>query len=652
MEPARIQSGFWHKRLEVNAGRAIFHQWEQLEASGCIENFRIAAGQAEGLREGWFFADSDAYKWLEAASRIQAAHPNPRLAALIDNFIQLLAETQAPDGYLFTYNQVHFPAVRWQNLQIEHELYCHGHLIEAAVSHYEITGRTDLLAIARKAADRVVADFSGRGPAFTPGHEEIEIALLRLHQVCPGDTTYLDMARQFVEQRGRTSGFALSIFRQNLDVNRRSAAVKRKKQSYLAAHPDFEPFHLPPPNAAPQPRGTALRWFASVLSGKYFQQHAPVREQTVPVGHSVRFAYLETAVAMLARETGDSLLLPTLEQAWERMVTRRMYVTGGIGSLPVLEGFGRDFELDPAFAYAETCAALASLFWNWEMAQLTGHARYSDLFEWQLYNAALVGMGLDGTAYLYNNPLACRGGVTRQPWYAIPCCPSNLSRTFEDLGRYVFSTSDHSLFVHQYIGCRLDPDTNLGLEMETGLPWDGRVRIRVSGPPPADPRAATLRLRQPSWAGEMRVRVNDETPLAFPAEPIPAGDPTASGYDPRPSIFRPLQRIWQPGDEIQIAFDLPIRLLRAHPRVRGHAGKVAVTRGPLVYCLEDLDQPDLELFTARIDPASLTPVFDPDLLGGVAVLRGCTQGGQPLAFIPYYAWGNRGPSQMTVWVNA
>jgi uncharacterized protein len=654
MKPAQIQSGFWHKRLAVNAERAIFHQWEQLEASGCIENFRIAAGKSDGLREGWFFADSDAYKWLEAAARIQAAHPDPHLSALIDAFIDLLAEAQSSDGYLFTYNQVHFPTVRWQNLQIEHELYCHGHLIEAGVSHYEATGRTDLLSIVRKVADRIVADFSEKGPAFTPGHEEIEIALLRLHQVCPGDTSYLDMARQFVEQRGRTSGFALSIFKQNLAVNARRAAVRREKQAYLAAHPGAAPFHLPPPNAAPRPPLTMVRWFANVLNGKYFQQHAPVREQTMPVGHSVRFAYFETAVAMLARETGDRSLLPALEQAWDRMVTRRMYVTGGIGSLPVLEGFGRDFELDPHFAYAETCAALASMFWSWQMARLTGYARYSDLFEWQLYNAALVGMGLDGTSYLYNNPLACRGGVTRQPWYDIPCCPSNLSRTFEDLGRYVFSASQHSLFVHQYFSCRLDADTasHPGLEMETGLPWEGRVRIRVSGPTPAVPRAATLRLRQPSWAAEMRVRVNAETPLAFPAEPAPEGEHTASGYDPRSSIFRPIERLWQPGDEIQVSFDLPVRLLHAHPKVKNHAGKVAVTRGPLVYCLESLDQPDVDLFNARIDPASLTPVFEPDCLGGVVTIQGYTQASQPLTFIPYYAWGNRGPSQMTVWVNA
>ncbi len=198
MSKATIQGDFWGQRLVTNARQAIFHQWEQLEASGCIENFRLAAGLAEGFREGFFFADSDAYKWLEAAARAWATFPDPRLGSLMDDFIDLIRQTQMPDGYLFTYNQIHFPGTRWHNLMVEHELYCHGHLIEAGVSHYETTGRTNLLDVARRAANRIVADFSGKGPAFTSGHEEIEIALLRLHEVTPGDTAYLEMSRQFI----------------------------------------------------------------------------------------------------------------------------------------------------------------------------------------------------------------------------------------------------------------------------------------------------------------------------------------------------------------------------------------------------------------------------------------------------------------------
>jgi uncharacterized protein len=350
----------------------------------------------DGFREGWFFADSDSHKWLDAASRIYASFPTPELASVMDAYISLIARAQHPDGYLFTYNQIHFPNDRWKNLQIEHELYCHGHLIEAGVSHYQATTRTEALTIARRAADRIVEDFSGKGAHHTPGHEEIEIALLRLYQVT-GHEPYLNMARQFVEQRGRNPLFGFSLLKQNSSVEARGKFVKQKKAEYLAAHPEFKPFQIPPGNAAKKPWNATLRWNLNALSGKYFQQHVPVRKQTIPVGHSVRFAYLETAVAMLAKESGDKTLIPALKQAWEHMVTRRMYVTGGIGSLPSMEGFGNDYELDPEYAYAETCAALASMFWNWEMAQLTNEAKYSDLFEWQLYNAAAVGMGLDGT---------------------------------------------------------------------------------------------------------------------------------------------------------------------------------------------------------------------------------------------------------------
>ncbi len=668
MSRTKITAGFWHDRLDVNANTAIFHQWEQLEVSGCIENFRIAAGDVEGFREGWFFADSDAYKWLEAASRIYATNPNTQLTSLMDDFIALLAKAQMSDGYLYTYNQINFPAVRWQNLQIEHELYCHGHLIEAGISHYLATGRSDLFDIARHAADRIVEDFHGKGAEFTPGHEEIEIALLHLHQVIEDDSTYLEMARQFLEQRGRSSGFAMSIIRQNSSVAQRGKIVKQKKREYLAAHPDFKPYQLPPGNVTRKPPFITLRWFAGALSGKYFQQHAPVRMQTVPVGHSVRFAYLETALAMLARETGDNSLIPALEQAWEHMVMRRMYVTGGIGSLPGVEGFGHDYELDPEYAYAETCAALASLFWNWEMSQLTGKAKYSDLFEWQLYNAAAVGMGLDGATYLYNNPLACHGDVGRKPWYAVPCCPSNLSRTWADLGKYICSSNDEGIYIHQYISSEttLDAGGRVKIRIESELPWNGKVSIHVD---PSEKKKMSLFLRLPSWNPEAPLEVNgsagsqihtddemqftrelDLTGRVIPTEN--AHLQPASGFDPGESRFVSIERFWSPGERIEINFDMTIKLRRAHPKVKGHQSKVTLTRGPLVYCLENIDNPNVDIFNLKIDTTSVRANFDETLLGGIIKIEASTTDGQAITFIPYHLWGNRGLSQMTVWINA
>lgn len=645
-----ILPGYWSDRLTVNAVSAVFHQWEQLQDSGCIENFRIAAGESEGFREGWFFADSDAYKWLDAAARIHATKADDRLAALMDDFIELIGRTQESDGYIYTYNQALFPGSRWTNLQIEHELYCHGHLIEAGVSHFEATGRSDLLEIAIRAADRIVKDFSGKGPKHTPGHQEIEIALLRLFEVT-NKSDYLELARQLIEQRGRQKRFWLSILAQNAAVGKREKSVKARKQAYTAAHPAPTPFSVPKGNAAVKPWSATLRWMLSALKGKYFQQHAPVRNQTVPVGHSVRFAYLETAIARLARESGDQSFLPTLERAWERMVTRRMFVTGGIGSLPAMEGFGRDYELDPEMAYAETCAALGSMFWCWEMTRLTGRPQYSDLFEWQLYNASSVGMGINGTTYFYNNPLACKGNISRQAWYEIPCCPSNISRTWADLGKYLFTIDDDHIWVHQYISnetvfTQLD---QLKLKVETELPWAGKTRFEVL---PRKDRPLTFHFRIPSWACEWHVKVNgEEVKNSNNAEVERQLEQTACGYDPRKSQFLSIQRDWAADDVVEIEFELKITLRHAHPRVKGHKNKAAITRGPLVYCLENVDNPDIDPFNACVDMCTLSETYDRDTLGGTSVITGKTDRSLPVRLIPYHLWGNRGPSEMTVWVN-
>lgn len=661
-----ISDPFWSPRLAVNAEKAILHQWKQLEASGCIDNFCLAAGEKHGFREGFFFADSDAYKWLDAASRIYALHPDPQLASLMDSFIALLRRAQSPDGYIFTYNQIHFPGQRWVNLQIEHELYCLGHLIEAGVSHHAATRRKDLLDICIKAADLLAGDFLDASNDKTCGHEEIEIALIRLYRVT-GKEQYLELARRFLERRGRIPFFPLHLWRQFNSYRRRTLYVKERRKSYLAEHPEHAAFRLPGHNYAKKPRWSKARWYLNALSGRYAQQHAPIRKQTAPVGHSVRFGYLETAIAMLLREvpafsprrsrstqrdkskgfslesfvpfvfrreSSDYTLLSTLEQAWERMVTRRMYITGGLGSAPEIEGFGADYELDPEYAYAETCASIASLLWNWEMTLLTKDARYADLFEWQLYNATAVGMGLNGDTYLYNNPLAVHGGVTRQAWYVVPCCPSNLSRTFADLGKYIYSCDENNLWVHQYMSSETTVDLGLPvkIKIESDLPWQGKVLIHVQ---PREAREFAIHLRRPSSESL-----------------ISSKERTASGYDPRQAEYEIVTRTWSPaGETLVVNYDISLRLRRAHPKVKGHAGKVAITRGPLVYCLESLDNPRLDIFAAQLDPASLQDEFDPDLLGGCVTIHGKTMDGRALKFIPYFLWANRGESRMTVWVN-
>jgi DUF1680 family protein len=637
-----IQDPFWSPKLEINAKVSIFHQWDELEKCGCIDNFRIVAGEKEGFREGWVFADSDAYKWLDAAARIYANVPDPKLKSLMDELIRLLAKTQMADGYIYTYNQFHFPGQRWVNMQIEHELYCLGHMIEAAVSHHDATGETSALEIATKAADLLVREFLDGPPEKTEGHEEIEIALLRLVQVT-GKSTYLDLAEHFIEVRGRIKQYA-SLYQAELtSYEARKAFVRQEREKYAASHAEYAISKIPPDNEAKIPPRSKFRRKVDALSGRHTQQHAPVRKQTVPVGHAVRFGYFETATTLLHRLRGDQTLLPTLEKAWERMVTRRMYVTGGLGSLPGNEGFGNDYELDPEYAYAETCAALASLFWNWEMALATGNARYSDLFEWQLYNAAAVGVGTGGNTYLYNNPLLVRGGIQRRSWYSVPCCPPNLSRTWASLGKYIYFWDDENIWIHQYFGNQ----AALGISIKSGLPFTGSVTIDL-GLPTA--KTFTLHLRLPSWSTKPKVKVNDEE-IETGSAPL-ASAPTAQGYDPRQSRFIPICREWQPGDQVELTFDTPIVLRTAHPKVKGHTGKVALTRGPLVYCLESIDNLGVDIFTARLDPSTLAETFDSNLLGGILKITAKTTGNQNLTFIPYHLWGNRGPSQMVVWVNS
>ncbi len=643
----RLTSGFWHTRLKMNAREAIFYQWQQLEISGCLDNFRIACRQKEGFREGYFFADSDAYKWLEAAARILALEPDARLDGLIDDLVGLLEAVQEPDGYLYTYNQIHFPGQRWVNLQIEHEFYCLGHLIEAGIAHHLATGSQRLLDLVRRAADLLVRDFMNATPAQTDGHEEIELALLRLYRHT-AHPEYLELARRLLERRGRIPLFPLHILKEFNRYQKRAAAVKAQRAAYLATHPEHAAFQLPADNPSKQPPFASLRRSLDQLSGKYFQQNLPIRQQKIPVGHSVRFGYLQTAVAMLLRETGDASLLAPLEAAWQHMVTRRMYVTGGLGALPFTEGFGRDYELDPEYAYTETCAALASLFWNREMALHTRQPRYDDLFEWQLYNAASVGIGLDGRSYFYNNPLTCRGGITRAGWYSVPCCPSNLSRTWAWLAQDVFDLEPGHLWVRQYLSSRWQVPGG-EIQLEADLPWQGGVSFHFNL---TRDFPVTLHLRIPAWASAFTLTLNG-TPLEPDMlTPQPDSSLSACGVNPAAARSASLTRAWAPGDRLELTFEMPIRLLRQDARLPGCGGQVALARGPLVYCLESLDNPGLDLFNLELDLASPRALPAPAQPGGGVQISARTRTGQPLTFLPYLAWGNRGPSQMTVFLKA
>ena len=642
-----ITSGFWAEKRKINTDKAIFYQWQQLETTRCIDNFRITAGMKSGFREGYFFADSDAYKWLDAASRILAFDPDSKLKQLVDEFISILEKAQEADGYLFTYNQIHFPGQRWVNLQIEHELYCLGHLIEAGISHFESTAETRLLNISRKVADLLVREFSKAAPDFTCGHEEIELALIKLSRVT-NDIEYLALAKAFLERRGTIAGFPFKMIHQVIISGTRMKKVEKDRAVWQKENPQVTTFTLPAHNKHKVPPFTGLRFALSALFGKYNQQHEPVGRQLKAEGHSVRFCYLKTAEAMLAQVSGEEYRTKTLRQVWEQMVARRMYVTGGIGSLPISEGFGRDFELDPEAAYAETCAALGCMLWDHEMSRLTGEARFEDLFEWQLYNAASVGIGLDGCSYFYNNPLASRGNTSRAGWYDIPCCPSNLSRIWASLGKQVCCYDNSEIRINQYISSEtiIECQQSIKLMVDSELPWGNQVTIKFSM---EKPYASNLQMRLPAWADSCEITLNGKHVNGQISTAITRMK-SANGLDFNGARWIKLARIFNPGDEIKLQFGMPIRLIKQDKRIRGCGGKIAVTRGPIVYCLESIDNSE-DIFNVLVDPGSLHAELDHSVLDGIWMIKGTSMNGQPVSFIPYMLWGNRGSGKMNVFVN-
>ncbi len=641
----KVSGGFWGGRCAMNRDHALLYQWDQLEQTGRVDNFRFIAGTKPGFRKGFFYNDSDVHKWAEAAAAILAAGPHQRLEKILDEYITVIRRAQMNDGYIFTYNQFHFPGDRWKNLQIEHELYTHGHLIEAGITLMEATGRKDLLELSRRAADLVVRDFTGAGPSMTPGHEEIEIALIRLYRAT-GEGAYLETARHFLEQRGRMHFFGLRLIGQFFSQSRRAGAIAKKEKLSTGAASAPAGFDFTENLTTTEPPFLKLRANISFLSGKFFQQHRPIRKQRSPEGHAVRWGYLATAMTMLYRETGDRSILQTLTEAWDRMVRRRMYVTGGVGSLPVIEGFGRDYELDNRYAYCETCAALASIFWSREMLLATGEARYADLIEWQLYNAASAGIALDGRSYLYRNPLDSEG-QTRRPWYATACCPSNISRAWASLGKYILTFNNNDVWIHQYIGSTaVIGAAGVRITIDSGLPWDGRVSVLLHVDKPVE---LTLHLRVPSWSGNPSLSINGK-PAGFDIPERPDID-TASGYSPYRAWYLPLRRRWDKETTIDVVFPMDIVFHRAHRRVKADRGKVALSRGPLVYCLESTDNPGVKIPEAALDTGRpVAARHSPSHFDGALLLQGSDPAGSTLTFIPYYCWANRGLSAMRVWV--
>jgi DUF1680 family protein len=614
----QLHDTFWAPRLAVNRQVTLPAQLQQCEETGRIDNFRRASGQKPDLDfQGIFFNDSDVYKWIEATAYTLATHPDPKLDAVLDAVIDAIAAAQEPDGYLNTYFTLERRSERFTNLKDMHEIYCAGHLIQAAVAHHRATGKRALLDVAYRLADCLDNTF-GPEPGKRPGacgHEEAEMALVELCRET-GEARYLNLARFMIEQRGQKPG----IFG----------------------------------NSA------------------YFQDHLPFVEQTEFTGHAVRHLYLACGAADVCAETDVPGYRTALESLWRNLTAKRMYVTGGAGSRYEGEAFGSDYELPNDRAYTETCAAIGSVMWNWRMLNLTGETRYADLMELTLYNAVLSGLSLDGAHYFYQNPLADRGQHRRQAWFGCACCPPNIARMLASLPGCFYSTSEQGVYVHLYAtGTATLPLANgetISLVQKTRYPWDGEIEILIESAPTMP---FHLHLRIPGW----HPAFHPDSRLEINGEPmILGGVHEAHSVAQARGQYVQLERKWEAGDVIRLNLPMPVERIVSHPHVLGNWGRVALRRGPLVYCLEQADHPDADVWDILLHAyVELTPEFVPDLLGGVIVLKGrsvaidsdgwdellyspqetaITADTRPvdITAIPYYAWANRQAGPMQVWL--
>ena len=635
----KISDAFWSQR-QLLMSTSLQHQYENLERFHHIDNFRIVAGVKQSAFVGLFFYDSDVYKWLEASIYSLHVKENDALRQKVEDVVHLVTNAQCEDGYINTYFTLNFPEERMKNFYNMHELYCGGHLIEAAVARYIFEEKDDLLGVAKKLVDFLIAfDPKGKNPTFMPGHQEIELALVKLYRYT-NVTKYLDLAIQLLEKRGRDPHVTRTAFKNSISTARLLTRQSKNLARWEAAHGKIEtPAIKTTLDAVSITFSDLLRYVASYLNGKYEHQHMPVRDQREPVGHAVRAMYMYSAMTDVYNETRDASLLEALQAIWTSMTEKRMYVTGGVGSLPLIEGFGKDYELDNKKAYCETCAAIGNFLWNWRMSQVTGEPKHADLMERVLYNAILSGWSLDGIKYRYSNPLETKKGKMHQEWFKVACCPSNIGRIVSSLGQYVAMTNGEStIWINQYIGCEIglamEDGAPVFLKMTSDFPWNTRATITINNDPPA---GFTLDIRVPMWAHEVKIVINGE-------EVVKKGDW---------GVYIPVTRDWVAGDVVDIVFDNPPIFVLPDPHVKANHGRVAIQRGPIIYAIEAADNSWYKINNLAIDITDrLHAVHEPELLGGITTVSGTgIAWGKPVTFkaIPFYTYGNRGPYPMAVW---
>ena len=605
-----IEDQFWSPRIETNRTVSIPSAFKECEKNGRFDNFALAAGMIQGEHQGDFsFDDTDPYKVIEGASYSLAVKYDPKLDHYLDSVITIIAAAQEPDGYLTTCvtNKCTrlsgwWGSSRWEKIN-SHELYNSGHLYEAAVAHYRATGKRTLLDVAIKNADLVCQVFGpNEGQKHVPsGHPIIEMALAKLYKVT-GNEKYLNMAKYFVEETGRgTDGHRLNA---------------------------------------------------------YSQDHKPILQQDEIVGHAVRAGYLYSGVADVAALTHDTAYFHALTRLWKNLVSKKLFITGGMGSRPQGEGFGPNYELNNHTNYCETCASIANVYWNYRMFLATGEAKYMDVLERALYNGVISGVSLNGDKFFYDNPLESMGEHERQRWFGCACCPGNVTRFMASVSNYVYATQGNDIYVNLYIQGKSEmktTDNQVQLVQTTGYPWEGKVSIQVK---PEKESEFAVRLRIPGWLQSTPV-ASDLYAYTTPAEKYTL---KVNGSTIKPAEgdgYATIVRTWKPDDVIELELPMEVRRIKANDQVEDDRGMLAMERGPIVYCLEGIDQPDSVVFNKFIPAdAKIGATFDANLLKGVMVLSGTAkevaQDGSikdvPFKAVPYSTWNNRGAGQMEVWV--
>ncbi|UKT65371.1 glycoside hydrolase family 127 protein [Pedobacter mucosus] len=612
----KLTDKFWLPRIETNKNVTIPASFERCKATGRIKNFEMAAAKAGKFCTTFVFDDTDIYKTIEGASYSLAVYPDAKLDNFLDSLITVVANAQEPDGYLYTartINPANPPAwsgkQRWENeANMSHELYNSGHLIEAAVAHFQSTGKRNLLNIATKNANLLVATFGENKKSVAPGHEIIEMALVRLYRVT-SNKSYLDLAKFFINQRGK------------------------KKYDNTNKNP--------------------------FKNGDYWQDSEPLVDQREAMGHAVRAMYLYSGVADIAAITGDKKFQKAIDEIWNNMSGKKMYVQGGIGAVPDGERFGNDYELPNATAYNETCAAIGNVYWNQRMFLLHGESKYIDVMEKVLYNALLSGVGLDGKSFFYTNAMQIMDGAThkdaeatRSGWFECSCCPTNMARFLPSLPGYIYAQTKDRVYVNLFVSSQTDlniKNTKVGISQSNNYPWDGNLNIAVN---PENKLEFQLKLRLPGW---MRNEALPNGLYQYDSEVKPNFSVKVNGENISYHVengYVTINRNWQKGDKVEFILPLQVRKVIANENLAENKGKVSLQRGPIIFCAESIDNNEkiesINLSANTVFKAD----FKPQLLNGVVTLNTITSektGKSQLTLIPYYAWANRGKGQMNIW---